>query len=185
MKMRLFFLPVVATVFSCLLTGPVRADKVADGSVNFTGILLGKETCTLVSSALNVDFGTLSVDSGAMPDVLASRPVAFHFTNCPSMTQRILMTVSFTPFYHEDSIINDGLADVTGSLACSNLGDMAHAGVFGCPVGNIQNGGRLSGVVHNDRTLYFPLIVSLHPIKVGKFASGTVNMTVNFTFEEM
>ncbi|EGK6862131.1 type 1 fimbrial protein [Salmonella enterica subsp. enterica serovar Amager] len=186
MKMKLFFLSVASTVFSCLLAGQALAgNKVADGSVDFTGFLAGKDTCTLVSSALNVDFGTLSVDSGAVPDVLASRHVAFHFTNCPTTTQRILMTVSFFPFYDEDSIVNDGSAGVTGSLTCSNSGDMLHAGVSGCPAGNIQNGGHLTGVVHDDRTLYFPLIVSLYSMGAYMPPSGTVDMTVNFTFEEM
>lgn len=180
MRLRLFFLPL-----ACLLAGQARAGKVADGSVHFTGFLAGKETCTLVSSALNVDFGTLSVDSGTMPDVLASRHVAFHFTNCPTTTQRIVMTVSFSPFFEDEgSIMNDDSAGVVGSLTCSNSGDMAHAGVLGCSAGNIQNGGHLTGVVHDDRTLYFPLIVSLHPSEVFD-VSGAVNMTVNFTFEEV
>lgn len=196
MKMRLFFLPVVATVFSCLLTSPVRADKVADGSVNFTGILLGKETCTLVNPDLNVDFGMLTAGPGATPVILTSRNVAFHFVKCPATTGSVVMTVSFEEVSGSFSaapygIGNKGTSDVMGVLNC-DAGEVTQAGVSGCPADPavLRNFSRLTGKVGNDRTLSFPLTVSLASRWEGldgtpSVSPGTVNMTVNFTFEEM
>ncbi|EAB2013546.1 type 1 fimbrial protein [Salmonella enterica] len=189
MRLRLFFLPLAAIVFSCLLAGQARAGKVADGTVGFTGFLVGKETCTLVSSDLNVDFGTLSVVSVEPPAILASRDVAFQFTKCPTTTNRIKMTVDFNETQASSltyGIVNSGDAGVMGILAC-NAGQSVQSGVFGCTTGarQLRNGAHLIGIVGDDRTLSFPLTVSLTPLGWGLSVFGSINMTVNFTFEEM
>ncbi|EAA3138406.1 type 1 fimbrial protein [Salmonella enterica subsp. enterica] len=194
--MRLYLLPLTGMLLTCLLAGQSRADKVADGSVSFTGTLLGKETCTLVNPDINVDFGIFSVDPGATPEILTSRDIAFHFTKCPATTNRVLMTVDFNEISGGFSsapygIYNQGSSSVMGTLAC-NAGEIIQAGVFGCPSDHavLRNFSQLTGIVHNDGTLFFPLTVSLAAQMEGitglpLVIPGTINMIVNFTFEEM
>ncbi|EAY0032644.1 hypothetical protein LW793_005030, partial [Salmonella enterica] len=58
-KSRLWGLPVVAGFLMCVMMLSTRAaENVADGTVNFTGSLLGPVSCTLVNPSLTVDFGT-------------------------------------------------------------------------------------------------------------------------------
>ncbi len=194
MTMRLYLLPLVGILLTCLLAGQSRADKVADGSVNFAGTLLGKETCTLVNPDVNVDFGTFSVESWVTSPILTSRHMAFQFTKCPATTQRVLMTVYFDEVTGDISSVpycieNKGSSSVMGALAC-DAGEIAQAGIFGCSSGHafLRNSSQLVGIVHADGTLFFPLIVSLVTMDWPPGSSptaGTVNMIVNFTFEEM
>ncbi|ECD4468651.1 type 1 fimbrial protein [Salmonella enterica subsp. enterica serovar Kisangani] len=194
--MRLYLFPLMGVFLTCLLAGQARADNVADGSVSFTGTLLGEETCTLVNPDINVDFGTFSVDPGATPEILTSRDIAFHFTKCPTTIHRVLMHINFDEVSGSFSsapygIGNQGSAGVMGTLAC-NAGEISQAGVFGCPSAPavLRGGYLLTGIVHNDRTLFFPLTVSLVAQRKGitglpSVAPGTINMIVNLTFEEM
>ncbi|EMB0133843.1 hypothetical protein U6648_004895, partial [Salmonella enterica] len=59
-KSRLWGLPVVAGFLMCVMMLSTRAAE--NGTVNFTGSLLGPVSCTLVNPSLTVDFGTISVD---------------------------------------------------------------------------------------------------------------------------
>ncbi|EAQ0412647.1 type 1 fimbrial protein [Salmonella enterica] len=195
MKNRFYRVAGLVTVM--LLSGltvlPARATKVAGGTVNFTGEMLGATTCTLENNSLAVDFGTINVDqNGEVPanPLTPVKPVAFRFTGCATNIQKVNMTVDFTSVLNDDSLIsNDGSAwNVGGALVCP-----ANALMQGevCTAGTrIHSGGVVHGMVNSNREVSFPLEVSLVSFKIFDSSSpdmpgpGNINMTVNFTFEE-
>ncbi|EMQ1730178.1 type 1 fimbrial protein [Salmonella enterica] len=196
MKNRLYRAAVLVTamLLTSTATPSVRAAKVADGTVHFTGAMLGESTCTLENPQVTVDFGTINVDrKGAVPgNPLGSpRTVTFHLTKCMSYIQKVYMTVDFepaSPFGVTDLIDNQGEAmKVAGALTCPAA---APAQGVNCTAGNrFSNGETVSGTVTNGG-VSFPLEVSLVPFDVFDPSSpvipdtGSINMTVNFTFEE-
>ncbi|EBO6447804.1 type 1 fimbrial protein [Salmonella enterica] len=191
------FYRVAGLVTVMLLSGltvlPARATKVADGTVNFTGEMLGATTCTLENNSLAVDFGTINVDrNGAVPanPLTPVKPVAFRFTGCATTIQKVNMTVSFNEYpYGDDSLIMNagGAMNVAGVLVCPANARMQ--GVDCTPGAHIHSGSVVHGVVSN-REVSFPLEVSL--VSFNAFDpsypdipdAGDINMTVNFTFEE-
>ncbi|ECU9209661.1 type 1 fimbrial protein [Salmonella enterica subsp. enterica serovar Gatuni] len=91
-KSRFPGLPVAAGFLICVMMLPARAEKVADGTVNFTGSMLGGTTCTLVDPSLTLDFGTLSVDrGGGIPanPLVPSQTRTFQLTNCASSVHHV------------------------------------------------------------------------------------------------
>ncbi|ENX5722638.1 hypothetical protein ACFQIM_005157, partial [Salmonella enterica] len=88
---------VTAMLLPGLTILPARAAKVADGTVSFTGEMLGATTCTLENHSLAADFGTINVDrKGPIPVALGlPQPVAFRFTGCATNIQKVNMTVNF------------------------------------------------------------------------------------------
>lgn len=195
MKNRFYRVAGLVTVM--LLSGltvlPARATKVADGTVNFTGEMLGATTCTLENNSLAVDFGTINVDkNGAVPanPLTPVKPVAFRFTGCATTIQKVNMTVSFDeyPYGGGSLIINTGeTMNVAGVLVCPANALMQ--GEDCTPGARIASGSVVHGVVSN-REVSFPLEVSLvsfnafNPSSPDMPDAGSINMTVNFTFEE-
>ncbi|WP_080179143.1 fimbrial protein [Salmonella enterica] len=194
MKNRLYRTAVLVTAI--LLTSvavlPARAAKVADGTVHFTGAMLGGPTCTLENPQVTVDFGTINVDRrGAVPanPLTSPRTVTFRLTTCATYIQKVNMTVDFEPVYGDNSlIINGGSARyVGGGLTCPAE---APAQGVNCTVGSrFSSGDTVSGSVTDGR-ISFPLTVSLasfddfNPSSPHMPDAGSINMTVNFTFEE-
>ncbi|EAA7541796.1 fimbrial protein [Salmonella enterica] len=196
MKNRLYRAAVLVTamLLTSIATPPVRAAKVADGVVHFTGAMLGEPTCTLENPQVTVDFGTINVDrKGAVPaNPLGSpRTVTFRLTKCVSYIQKVNMTVNFdaAPAWGVTDLIgNQGTAGkVAGVLTCPAE---APAQGVNCTAGNrFSTGETVSGTVTNGG-VSFPLTVSLvtfeplHPSTPHMPEAGNINMTVNFTFEE-
>ncbi|ELJ8358355.1 type 1 fimbrial protein [Salmonella enterica] len=197
MKNRLYRAAVLVTAM--LLPGltvqPARAAKNETvGTVNFTGAMLGESTCTLENPQVTVDFGTINVDrKGAVPaNPLGSpRTVTFRLTKCASYIQKVNMTVNFdaAPAWEVTDLIgNQGTAGrVAGVLTCPAE---APAQGVNCTAGNrFSTGETVSGTVTNGG-VSFPLTVSLvtfdsfHPSAPHMPGAGSINMTVNFTFEE-
>ncbi|EKM3644156.1 type 1 fimbrial protein [Salmonella enterica] len=192
------FYRVAGLVTVMLLSGltvlPARATKVADGTVNFTGEMLGATTCTLENNSLAVDFGTINVDqNGAVPanPLTPVKPVAFRFTGCATTIRKVNMTVSFDEYPYGDDplIINTGSAgSVAGVLVCPANALMQ--GEDCTPGARIASGSVVHGVVNSNREVSFPLEVSLVSFNAFEPSSpdipeaGSINMTVNFTFEE-
>ncbi|EHK3593109.1 hypothetical protein JTT96_004854 [Salmonella enterica] len=195
MKNRLY--RAAGLVTAMLLPGltilPARAAKVADGTVNFTGEMLGGATCTLENPQVTVDFGAINVDrQGVVPaNPLGSRSVTFRLTKCASYIQKVNMTVNFDAAHAweaTDLIGNQGTAGkVAGVLTCPAE---APAQGVNCTAGNrFSTGETVSGTVTNGG-VSFPLTVSLvtfnpfRPSAPHMPEAGSINMTVNFTFEE-
>ncbi|EFH8944596.1 hypothetical protein GU769_10270 [Escherichia coli] len=193
-KSRFPGLAVAAGFLICVMMLPARADKVADGTVNFTGSMLGGTTCTLVEPSLTLDFGTLSVArGGGIPaNPLSSRTRTFRLTNCGSSVTHVTMLVAFdvAPAFSPDStlIVNNGTSEhVAGILSCP--ADAVAQGV-NCTAGNrFRSGDLVTGTVNNG-TVNFPLSVSLvsfdlsSPSNPAMPGAGNISMTVSFTFEE-
>ncbi|EBN8663198.1 fimbrial protein [Salmonella enterica] len=195
-KSRFWGLPVVAGFLMCVMMLSTRAaEQVADGTVHFTGSLLGPSTCTLVNSSLTVDFGTISVNRGGdiPPNPLVPYQTrTFQLTKCDSSVHEVKMTVSFDPAtampLNDTHIHNDGSSsNVAGILVCP--ADAETQGV-NCPKDHrLTYNETVTGTVNNG-TVSFPLSVSLVSFK--RFQSsnpdmpdaGDISMTVNFTFEE-
>ncbi|EBO9885295.1 type 1 fimbrial protein [Salmonella enterica] len=182
---------VTAMLLTSVAPPPVRAAKVADGTVNFTGEMLGAATCTLENHSLTADFGTINVDrKGPIPAVLGDpQPVAFRFTGCATNIQKVNMTVDFNFALSDDSLIfNEGAAgNVAGVLTCPTE---APAQGVNCTAGDrFSSGETVSGTVTNGG-VSFPLEVSLvsydgfDPSSPHMPGAGSINMTVRFTFEE-
>ncbi|EDT7036520.1 type 1 fimbrial protein [Salmonella enterica subsp. enterica] len=196
MKNRLYRAAVLVTamLLTSIATPPVRAAKVADGIVHFTGAMLGEPTCTLENPQVTVDFGPINPNPGAVPanPLTQPRPVTFRLTKCASYIQKVNMTVSFTALATMpvvNLIENQGTAaKVAGILTCPAE---APAQGVNCTVGDrFGNGDTVSGTVTNDG-VSFPLSVSLvtfksrfHPSTPTTPGTGSINMTVNFIFEE-
>ncbi|ECS7761791.1 type 1 fimbrial protein [Salmonella enterica] len=184
---------VTAMLLTSTATPPVRAAKVADGNVHFTGTMLGESTCTLENPQVTVDFGTINVDrKGPIPVALGTpQPVAFRFTGCATNIQKVNMTVDFESVYGDDSLIENAegsAGNVAGVLVCP-----ANALMQGevCTAGDrIHSGSVVHGMVNGNREVSFPLEVSLvsfdgfNPSSPYMPDAGSINMTVNFTFEE-
>lgn len=195
-KSRLWGLPVVAGFLMCVMMLSTRAaENVADGTVNFTGSLLGPVSCTLVNPSLTVDFGTISVDRGEdiPPNPLVPYQTrTFQLTKCDSSVHSVKMTVSFETAaampLNYTHIHNDGSSDnVAGILVCP--ADAETQGV-NCPKDHrLKSDETVTGTVNNG-TVSFPLSVSLvtfqhfHSADPAIPAAGNISMTVNFTFEE-
>ncbi|EHR8088333.1 hypothetical protein KUP86_005080 [Salmonella enterica] len=184
---------VTAMLLTSVTALPARAAKVADGIVHFTGAMLGAPTCTLENHQVTVDFGAINVDrQGAVPaNPLGSRSVMFSLTNCASYIQKVNMTVNFDAAHAweaTDLIGNQGTAGkVAGVLTCPAE---APAQGVNCTAGNrFSTGETVSGTVTNGG-VSFPLTVSLvtfnplHPSAPHMPEAGSINMTVNFIFEE-
>ncbi|EAN3270540.1 type 1 fimbrial protein [Salmonella enterica] len=196
MKNRLYRAAVLVTAM--LLTSvaalPARAAQAAEGTVHFTGAMLGEPTCTLENPQVTVDFGPINPNPGAVPanPLTQPRPVTFRLTKCASYIQKVNMTVSFTALATMpvvNLIENQGTAaKVAGILTCPAE---APAQGVNCTVGDrFGNGDTVSGTVTNDG-VSFPLSVSLvtfksrfHPSTPTTPGTGSINMTVNFIFEE-
>ncbi|KFT70948.1 hypothetical protein [Salmonella enterica] len=70
-----------------------QAEKVADGSITFSGVIEGgHETCTLQNPALTKDLGTSSSRNFFIPEV---RMPQFEFTGCGANGARFNMTLVF------------------------------------------------------------------------------------------
>lgn len=198
-KNRFPGLLVAASFLICvmMLPAPARAEKVADGTVNFTGSMLGGSTCTLVNPALALDFGTLSVDrGGGIPanPLVPFQTRTFQLTNCASSVHHVDMTVTFdeapimSPEARKTLIGNNGSSvNVAGILTCP--ADAVAQGE-NCTAGSrFSNGEMVTGVVNNG-TVNFPLSVSLvsfdflNPTSPDIPYAGNISMTVSFTFEE-
>lgn len=194
-KSRFPGLPVVAGFLTCVMMLPARAEKVADGTVSFTGSMLGGATCTLVNPSLTLDFGTRSVDrGGGIPanPLVPSQTRTFQLTNCASSVHHVDMTVTFdeAAAYPPDStlIMNTGSSErVAGILTCP--ADAVAQGE-NCTAGSrFSSGDVVTGTVNNG-TVTFPLSVSLvsfslfHPASPAMPGAGNISMTVSFTFEE-
>ncbi|EAQ8164686.1 type 1 fimbrial protein [Salmonella enterica] len=191
-KYRLARFPVVV-----LLTGmvalPVRAEKVADGTVSFTGYMFGPPTCTLENSHLTVDFGTIHVErDGGIPasPLVPLRTVTFRLENCAAYVKKVKMAVSFQSAGggSPEFIGNGGSATgVAGQLTCP--AETQETDGSCAPGVGIRSGDVVTGTVQAGR-VSFPLDVSLVPFDSASPSSlampgaGTVSMTVNFTFEE-
>ncbi|EBS9007085.1 type 1 fimbrial protein [Salmonella enterica] len=187
---------VTAMLLTSVATLPARAvpEQVADGTVNFTGEMLGATTCTLENNSLTVDFGTIYVNrKGAVPaNPLTQTPktVAFRLTKCASNIQKVNMTVDFEYVSGDNSLIRNtggSARNVAGVLVCPAE---APAQGVNCTAGNrFSNGETVSGTVTNGG-VSFPLTVSLVtfnplvPAIPHMPQAGDINMTVNFTFEE-
>ncbi|EBS9452209.1 type 1 fimbrial protein [Salmonella enterica] len=185
---------VTAMLLTSTATPPVRAAKVAEGTVRFSGAMLGGATCTLENPQVTVDFGAINVDrQGAVPaNPLGSpRTVTFRLTKCASYIQKVNMTVNFDAAHARaatDLIGNQGTAGkVAGVLTCPAE---APAQGVNCTAGNrFSTGETVSGTVTNGG-VSFPLTVSLvtfnpfRPSAPHMPEAGSINMTVNFTFEE-
>ncbi|EAW7911439.1 fimbrial protein [Salmonella enterica] len=184
---------VTAMLLPGLTILPARAAKVADGTVSFTGEMLGATTCTLENHSLAADFGTINVDrKGPIPVALGTpQPVAFRFTGCATNIQKVNMTVNFESVFGDDSLIENAegsAGNVAGVLVCP-----ANALMQGevCTAGDrIHSGSVVHGMVNGNREVSFPLEVSLvsfdgfNPSSPYMPDAGSINMTVNFTFEE-
>ncbi|EJC3597098.1 hypothetical protein M4U28_004321 [Salmonella enterica] len=199
MKNRLYRAAVLVTAM--LLPGltvqPARAAKNETvGTVNFTGVMMGRGTCTLENPQVTVNFGEINVDrQGPAPVELGlPKPVVFRLTKCASYVQKVNMTVSFAVALGAetgDLIHNDGDAGegvyVVGALTCPAE---APAQGVNCTTGSrFSNGETVSGTVTNGG-VSFPLTVSLRTFNLFDPSSpimpdaGSIDMTVNFTFEE-
>ncbi|ECZ0740562.1 TPA: fimbrial protein [Salmonella enterica] len=159
----------------------VRAEET--GTVNFTGTML-RPTCTLTtSSQQTVDFGTISVSGteGALSAPLVpSKPVTFSLGNCADYVGKVRMVASFQTAGQDSLIANAGSATgVAGRIACQ-----ADSGLE-CPSDvSIPNGYAVFGTVQKGN-VNFPLDVSLVPLDSAvKPGAGSVDMTVNFVFDE-
>ncbi|EHX5013173.1 hypothetical protein K3Z00_004357 [Salmonella enterica] len=172
---------------------PARAAKMPEGNVRFTGEMLGATTCTLENHSLAADFDTINVDrKGPIPVALGSpQPVAFRFTGCATNIQKVNMTVNFESVYGDDSLIENAggsAGNVAGVLVCPVN---APAQGVSCTAGSrFRKGDIVSGTVTNGGVI-FPLEVSLVSFgniidtsSPGMPDAGSINMTVNFTFEE-
>lgn len=192
-KNRFPGLLVAAGFLICVMMLPARAEKVADGTVNFTGSMLGGSTCTLVNPALALDFGTLSVDrGGGIPanPLVPFQTRTFQLTNCASSVRHVDMTVTFYEAIDGNNthIMNNGDSyNVAGILTCP--ADAVAQGE-NCTAGSrFSDGEMVTGTVNNG-TVKFPLSVSLvsfdffNPLSPGIPAAGGISMTVSFTFEE-
>ncbi|ENJ5949377.1 hypothetical protein AB1Z03_004774 [Salmonella enterica] len=184
---------VTAMLLTSVTALPARAAKVADGIVHFTGAMLGAPTCTLENPQVTVGFGAINVDrQGAVPaNPLGSQSVTFRLTNCAPYIQKVNMTVNFdaAPAWEATDLIgNKGTAGkVAGVLTCPAG---APAQGVNCTAGNrFSTGETVSGTVTNGG-VSFPLTVSLvtfnplHPSAPHMPEAGSINMTVNFIFEE-
>ncbi|EAU4784026.1 hypothetical protein EA085_26055 [Salmonella enterica subsp. enterica serovar Give] len=196
MKNRLYRAAVLVTAM--LLPGltvqPARAAKNETvGTVNFTGVMMGRGTCTLENPQVTVNFGEINVDrQGPAPAVLGlPKPVVFRLTKCASYVQKVNMTVSFAvaPGVETGDLINnDGDSFyVVGALTCPAE---APAQGVNCTTGSrFRNGETVSETVTNGG-VSFPLAVSLRTFNMFDPSSpimpdaGSIDMTVNFTFEE-
>ncbi|EIK9753055.1 hypothetical protein LKX79_001686 [Salmonella enterica] len=197
MKNRLYRAAVLVTAM-LLTVQPARAAKnETAGTVNFTGVMMGRGTCTLENPQVTVNFGTINVDrQGPVPAVLGSpQPVVFRLTKCASYVQKVNMTVSFAvalgaettgDLIHNDGDAGEGLY-VVGALTCPAE---APAQGVNCTTGSrFSNGETVSGTVTNGG-VSFPLAVSLRTFNMFDPSSpimpdaGSIDMTVNFTFEE-
>ncbi|EHZ5703536.1 type 1 fimbrial protein [Salmonella enterica] len=187
---------VTAMLLTSVATLPARAvpEQVADGTVNFTGEMLGATTCTLENNSLTVDFGTIYVDrKGAVPaNPLTQTPktVAFRLTKCASNIQKVNMTVDFEYVFGDNSLIENAggsARNVAGVLVCP--AEAPAQGVNCTPGNRFSTGETVSGTVTNGG-VSFPLTVSLvtfNPLDTANPnmpQAGDINMTVNFTFEE-
>ncbi|EBJ9224215.1 TPA_asm: type 1 fimbrial protein [Salmonella enterica subsp. enterica serovar Muenchen] len=185
---------VTAMLLPGLTILPARAAKVADGTVSFTGEMLGATTCTLENHSLTADFGTINVDrKGEIPanPLTSGKTVAFRFTGCATNIQKVNMTVDFDSVFGDDSLIENAegsAGNVAGVLVCP-----ANALMQGeaCTAGaRIRAGSVVHGVVNSNREVSFPLEVSLvsfdgfNPSSPYMPDAGSINMTVRFTFEE-
>ncbi|ECA9705363.1 type 1 fimbrial protein [Salmonella enterica subsp. enterica serovar Bredeney] len=192
-KNRFPGLLVAAGFLICVMMLPARAEKVADGTVNFTGSMLGGSTCTLVNPALALDFGTLSVDrGGGIPanPLVPFQTRTFQLTNCASSVRHVDMTVTFYEAIDGNNthIMNNGSSvNVAGILTCP--ADAVAQGE-NCTAGSrFSDGEMVTGTVNNG-TVKFPLSVSLvsfdlfNPLSPDIPAAGGISMTVSFTFEE-
>ncbi|HDC2297816.1 TPA: hypothetical protein O7Y16_004859 [Salmonella enterica] len=171
---------------------PARAAKMPEGNVRFTGEMLGATTCTLENHSLAADFGTINVDrKGPIPVALGTpQPVAFRFTGCATNIQKVNMTVNFVSVFGDDSLIENAegsAGNVAGVLVCPAN---APAQGVSCTAGSrFRKGDIVSGTVTNGG-VSFPLEVSLvsfdgfNPSSPYMPDAGSINMTVNFTFEE-
>ncbi|ELV5025788.1 type 1 fimbrial protein [Salmonella enterica] len=180
---RRWVLSTVALLMSAIVL-PVRAGQVvADGIVNFSGVMLGAPTCTLENRQLAVDFGTINITQvgGVLPDPLVPpREVVFRLTNCAASVKSVRMAVTYQETDKESyHIANAGTATgVAGQLACSSKDPDCWPG------SHIYSGGSLIRTVQ-DGSVSFPLEVSLvAPDSAGRPVGGSVDMTVNFVFEE-
>ncbi|EAU9329975.1 type 1 fimbrial protein [Salmonella enterica] len=184
---------VTAMLLPGLTILPARAAKVADGTVSFTGEMLGATTCTLENHSLAADFGTINVDrKGPIPVALGTpQPVAFRFTGCATNIQKVNMTVNFESVFGDDSLIENAegsAGNVAGVLVCPANALMQREV---CTAGaRIRAGSVVHGMVNSNREVSFPLEVSLvsfdgfNPSSPYMPDAGSINMTVNFTFEE-
>ncbi|EMD2855430.1 type 1 fimbrial protein [Salmonella enterica subsp. enterica serovar Rubislaw] len=180
---------VTAMLLTSVATLPARAvpEQVADGTVNFTGEMLGATTCTLESNFLTVDFGTIYVGKGAVPAkplAQTTKTVAFRLTKSASGIQEVNMTVDFKPASpFTDLIENQGEAgNVAGVLVCP--AEAPAQGVDCTPGNRFRTGDIVKGKVTNGG-VSFPLTVELVTFNPSDPPqAGDINMTVNFTFEE-
>lgn len=187
---------VTAMLLTSVATLPARAvpEQVADGTVNFTGEMLGATTCTLESNFLTVDFGTIYVDrKGAVPAnplTQTTKTVAFRLTKSASNIQKVNMTVDFVSVSGDNSLIENtggSARNVAGVLVCP--AEAPAQGVDCTPGNRFRTGDIVRGTVTNGG-VSFPLTVSLvtfNPLDTANPnmpQAGDINMTVNFTFEE-
>ncbi|EMZ7035339.1 hypothetical protein ABE276_003417 [Salmonella enterica] len=130
-----------------------------------------------------VDFGTINITQvgGVLPDPLVPpREIAFRLINCAASARNVKMTVTYQETGKESyHIANAGSATgVAGLLTCSSQDPECWPG------SHIYSGGSLIRAVQ-DGSVSFPLKVSLvAPDSAVRPAGGSVDMTVNFVFEE-
>lgn len=181
---RFFWLSVVACFLMCVIS-PCQAEKVADGTVNFTGTMLGAQTFTLRTASSQYS-GTVELGNILSGDVV-SRNVPAQVKHIEQVKvewasgDSVKMSVNFDSVEGDNTLIkNQGTAqNVAGVLTCPT-----DAQGINCTSGyQFGNGDSVTGQADGG-IVTFPLAVSLVSTG-GKVTAGSVYMQVHLVFEEL